>query len=152
MICFKFQIEWSSDYRFCHYMGFVIISNRKNDITTFFNFFIWFGQYLSHCEDCIFKSIKNWSYGILDFLNKPKTPGHCEFPLANPQKGPNIHFVTESNLLKYLILLYICSGKTQSFRRTAHFSNTKWGFDFVQCLHWDFKFYGIANCGWCQHR
>jgi hypothetical protein len=29
--------------------------------------------------------------------------------------------------------------------RTAHFSDAKWGLDFLHCLQWDFKFYGIVD-------
>jgi hypothetical protein len=30
----------------------------------------------------------------LDLLNKSKTPGHCGFFLANPQRGPMTDFVS----------------------------------------------------------
>jgi hypothetical protein len=44
-----------------------------------------------------------------DLLDKPKTLGHCGFPLANPQKGLGIDFVPESNRANTLNFLCICS-------------------------------------------
>jgi hypothetical protein len=61
----------------------------------------------------------------LDLMDKSKTPSHYGFPLANPHFLESVDVVPESNPLNPLILLYICSDNTQSFRRDAYFSNTK---------------------------
>ena len=43
--------------------------------------------------DCAFKSTKNLNRYILDSLNKPKVPGVCMFPLANPHDGSIVDIV-----------------------------------------------------------
>ena len=90
---------------------------QKNDITTFFTFFIRFGVHiqqllrlkilwpndpwiLSQCFDCPFKSAIKLDHDILGFLNKSKTPGHCGFPLANPHKGQSLHYRAYIEFLK----------------------------------------------------
>jgi hypothetical protein len=39
------------------------------------------------------KPTKKSNRDILDMLSKPKTPGHCGFPLANLHKGKSLHNV-----------------------------------------------------------
>ena len=51
-----------------------------------------------------------------DSLNKSKMPSHCGFPLANPHKGSILDCVPESNLLNWLILLFICLVNLKSSR------------------------------------
>jgi len=53
---------------------------------------------------------------ILGFLNKPKTPGYCIFPLSNPHKGPSLGFVPISNPDNTLILLCICFANLKFVR------------------------------------
>jgi len=43
-------------------------------------------------------------------------PGHCRFPLANPQDALSLDFVPKSNLVNCLILLCICSAN----KKAAH--------------------------------
>jgi hypothetical protein len=54
---------------------------------------------------------------ILGLLDKPKTPSHCMFLLANPNKGLILDNVPESNLLNRLFLLCICSANQIKSRR-----------------------------------
>ena len=84
-------------------------------MATFFTFLTWINihiqQFLrsknfqisesfdSQGVDCAFKSTQELSRDILGWPNKSKIPGHCGFPLANPQFGQSRDFVPESNLL-----------------------------------------------------
>ncbi len=45
-----------------------------------------------------FKSTKKLYSEILGFLNKPKTPGHCGFPLANLHFELSMDYVPEENM------------------------------------------------------
>jgi hypothetical protein len=74
------------------------------------------GRFLSQCLDCTFKSTRKLTREISYSLNQSKTPGQCGFPLTNPQKGPSVYCVPESNPLNPLLLLCICSSNTQSVR------------------------------------
>jgi hypothetical protein len=47
------------------------------------------------------------NHDILDWLNKPKIPGHCGFPLTNPHSGESLHFVPDENIGKYSEGMYI---------------------------------------------
>jgi hypothetical protein len=47
------------------------------------------------------------NHGILDFLNKSKTPGFCGFPLTNLQKGLIGDFVPDENIMHDLAGLCI---------------------------------------------
>ena len=51
-----------------------------------------------------------------DLQNKPKTHGHCGFPLANPHSVESLDFVPKSNPVNILILLHICSANPQFIR------------------------------------
>jgi len=102
----------------CHYLEFVIISDRKvissprllslsvldsifNHFLTSNNFvYIQIGQFLSRCLDCAFKSTKKLDRDNLDLLDKPKTPGHCGFPLANLYFELSMDYVPKSNVLR----------------------------------------------------
>ena len=44
-----------------------------------------------------FKSTKKLNYCKLGSLNKPKTPGHCGFALANVHSAKSVDFVPTSN-------------------------------------------------------
>ena len=79
---------------------------------------IWIVSCSSHSVYFSFKQ-KKWNCDILGSLNKSKMPGHCGFPLANPQKEPNAHNVPKSITLKPSILLYICPAKLQIIFRTS---------------------------------
>jgi len=66
------------------------------------------GRPLSLSEDCAFKPTKKLSHDSLGLLNKFITSGHCGFPLANPQKGPSLHFVPQSNIRNHKKSFHIC--------------------------------------------
>ena len=72
-----------------------------------------------------FQIHKMLNHDILDLLNKPKIVRSCIFLLANLYFELSVDFVPQLNPLNCLILWYICSDNTQSFRRIAYFSNTK---------------------------
>ena len=72
------------------------------------------GRCLSQCVDCTFKSTKKLNCDISVFMNKPKTPSYCRFPLANPHTAPVLYFVTKSNPANTLILWCICSANLKS--------------------------------------
>ena len=62
------------------------------------------------------KSTQKLDLDISGSLDKPKTLGHCGFPLANLQKGSVLDFVPKSNPLNQLILLCICLVNLKSAR------------------------------------
>jgi len=136
MICSKFALKLTN-LRFhisCHYLEFVIISDRKvissplllslsvlgaifKHFLTSNNFaYIQIGQFLSRCLDFTFKSTRKLDRDNLDLLDKPKTAGHCDFPLTNLHSGESVYYVPESNISNQLNSLYICSGNTQLSR------------------------------------
>jgi hypothetical protein len=59
---------------------------------------------------------KIFNHDILGLRNKPTIPGTCRFPLTNLHFAESVDFVPKSNLLKQLILYYICSDNTQPNR------------------------------------
>ena len=65
------------------------------------------------------KSTQKLDLDISGSLDKPKTLGHCGFPLANLQKGSVLDFVPKSSLLIQSILLYICSANLKSVRLSS---------------------------------
>jgi hypothetical protein len=56
---------------------------------------------------------KKLSRDILGLMDKSIILSHCEFSLTNLHSVESLHFVPTSNLLNFLISLYICSGNTQ---------------------------------------
>jgi hypothetical protein len=56
------------------------------------------GRYSSQYVDCFFQSAKKLNHEILGWLDKSKIPGHCGFPLANPQYGSSLDFVPDDNI------------------------------------------------------
>ena len=70
---------------------------EKNDIATFFTFFIWVEFHIQQFLGLKFS--KKLNRGILDLLNKPTIPGNYIFPLSNLHFKLGVDFVPESNLL-----------------------------------------------------
>ena len=60
---------------------------------------------------------KKLDHDILDSLNKPKTSGHCGFPLANLHSAESLHCVP--NPANILNLLYICLVNLKSSRQLS---------------------------------
>ena len=74
------------------------------------------GCCLSLCMDYAFKSTKKLNCDSLGLLDKPKIPGHCGFPLANPYSGESVYCVPISNPDNTLILLCICFANLKFVR------------------------------------
>jgi hypothetical protein len=116
----------------CHYMEFIIISDRKvissqlllslSVLGSIFNHFlnsnnfvyIRTGRFFSRCLDCTFKSTRKLNREISYSLDKSKMPGHCGFLLGNPQSASIVDCVPTSNLHNDLIILCICLANLKS--------------------------------------
>ena len=61
----------------------------------------------------------------LDLQKKPKTTGHCGFPLANLHSVASLHFVPDENIWKNSVKLNIRRGNLKYFDRKIGNTNQK---------------------------